>query len=374
MVAVSGRRGLRPRGAALRMAIAAGCVLLAAACGTAAHPGPAGGVAASAAPGKITETGSSLLYPLMHSWGVAYQSQSGVSVTTVSTSSGTGISSASAGTVDLGASDAYLSSGDVVKNRTLLNIPLVISAQMVMYNLPGVSTSAHVSLNGTVLAEIYEGAIRMWNDPRIAAINPHVKLPAVKIVPVRRKDSSGDTFLFTSYLSTQNLRWNNSVGYGTIAAWPRVPGELPEKGSTGVLQACEAAPGCIAYEGISYLSKARAAGLGEAALANAAGHYMVPSAATIQASAASFVSLTPPNETISMIDGPAVGGYPIVNYEYAVVSSRQPDARTAGELRAFLRWVVTTGNGASYVDAVGFAPLPAALVALGEQQIEEIGS
>ena len=74
-----------------------------------------------------------------------------------------------------------------------------------------------------------------------------------------------------------------------------------------------------------------------------------------------------------MIDGPAAGGYPIVNYEYAVVSTRQPDAARASAIRAFLRWVITTGNQASYVDAVGFQPLPAALVALGEQQIEEIG-
>jgi phosphate transport system substrate-binding protein len=134
-----------------------------------------------------------------------------------------------------------------------------------------------------------------------------------------------------------------------------------------------AAPGCVAYNGISYLAPALAGHLGYASLANEAGQYTLPSAAAIQASVARFVSLTPPSETISIIDGPAATGYPIVNYEYAVVKSDQPDAAKASEIKAFLRWVITTGNEAAYVDTVGFQPLPKALVTLGEQQIAEIG-
>ena len=169
-------------------------------------------------------------------------------------------------------------------------------------------------------------------------------------------------------------QWNSQIGYGTTVAWPSVPGELPETGSLNVLHACEATPGCVAYNGISYLAQAEAGGLGEAELANHAGQYTLPTADAITASVASFVSLTPPNETISMIDGPAPTGYPIVNYEYAVVSTRQPDAARASALKAFLRWVITTGNHPKYVDAVGFQPLPPALVTLGKQQIAEIGS
>ena len=120
----------------------------------------------------ISEAGSSLLYPLMGTWASAYQRQTpGVTVKTASTSSGKGIAAASAGTVDLGASDAYLSSGDLVKTPALVNIPLAISAQTVIYNLPGMSPR-HVKLDGAVLAEIYDGTITMWDDPRIAAINP----------------------------------------------------------------------------------------------------------------------------------------------------------------------------------------------------------
>jgi phosphate transport system substrate-binding protein len=336
----------------------------------------AGQTSAAAEPtGTITETGSGLLYPLARTWAAAYHQQfPGVTVTTASTGSGQGIALASAGKADIGASDAYLSSGDLVKNPALLNIPLAISAQTVIYNLPELGQASHVNLDGAVLARIYDGTITRWNDPAIAALNRGVRLPAVTIVPVRRSDSSGDTFLFTSYLSTQDQQWNDTIGYGITAAWPVVPGALTAVGSVAMMHACESAPGCVAYNGISYLSQALAGGLGEAALANSAGAFTLPSAATISDGVSSFTSITPPNEAISMIDGPSAGGYPIINYEYAVVSTRQPDAARAAMIRAFLRWVITTGNEASYVDAVGFQPLPAAVVSLGEQQIGRIGS
>jgi len=384
-VAGNGQRGLRLRGpgrrrsarAGIRWLAAAGALaVLTAACGAVTQPGqPTRPGPASGRANALTETGSSLLYPLMRTWAAGYAKQAaGLTVTTASTSSGAGIAAASAGTADIGASDAYLSSGDVVKKPALRNIPLAVSAQTVVYNLPGISAADHVRLDGAVLAGIYDGSITRWDDPAISAINPHLTLPAIKIVPVHRYDSSGDTFLFTSYLSTQDAGWNGKVGYGTIVSWPTPAGALQEKGSLDMLHACAAHPGCVAYNGISYLAQARAGGLGEAELGNAAGQYSLPDAATIQAAIGSFVSLTPASETISMIDGPAAAGYPIVNYEYAVVSVKQPDAATASAIRAFLRWVITGGNQASYVDAVGFQPLPATLVTLGQQQIQEIGA
>jgi phosphate transport system substrate-binding protein len=342
--------------------------------------GPGGTVAiaartAAVPAGTITETGSTLLYPLARTWAAAYHRQfPGVTVTTAATGSGKGIELASAGRADIGASDAYLSSGDLVKSPALLNIPLAISAQTVIYNLPGLSASDHVNLNGAVLAGIYDGTITTWDDPAITGLNKNLHLPAIKIVPVHRSDGSGDTFLFTSYLSTQDPQWDDTTGYGTTADWPPVQGAMAEQGSVNTMRACEATPGCVAYNGISYLSQALAHGLGEAALANSVGAYTLPGAAAIQASVASFVSLTPPNETISMIDGPSARGYPIVNYEYAVVSTRQPDAAKASAIKAFLNWVITTGNGSSYLNTVGFQPLPTAVVSLGEDQIAEIGS
>jgi phosphate transport system substrate-binding protein len=353
---------------------------LTAACGSgtagADPPGASGGPSGAAAgsPASLSETGSTLLYPLMRDWATAYHQQvPAVSVAVAATGSSAGIAAASAGKADIGTSDAYLSSGDLVENPALVNIPLAISAQQVDYNLPGLRAGTHVRLDGQVLARMYQGTITSWNDPAIAALNPGVRLPAVTVVPVHRSDGSGDTFLFSSYLSTQDPAWNTAIGYGTTVAWPPVAGAVGAHGNSGMVSACQHTAGCVAYAGISYLSAALADGLGEAELANAAGQFELPTAATISASVAAFVSSTPPNETISMVDGPAAGGYPIVNYEYAIVSTRQPSPAKARALRAFLKWVITTGNSAVYLDPVRFQPLPADVVALAVQQIDRIG-
>jgi phosphate transport system substrate-binding protein len=383
-VAVRRPRTPRPAVAALRIAVAAALVGLAAACGAATGGGAAGGggqanpvnaAALSASDTTISETGSTLLYPLARTWAAAYHQQyPGVTVSTAGTGSGAGIEAASDGKADIGASDAYLSSGDLVTNPRLLNIPLAVSAQTVIYHVPGLPAGSHLQLTGTVLADIYRGTITSWNDPKIKALNPNLPLPPVTIVPLHRSDRSGDTFLFTSYLSTQDSAWDASIGYGTTANWPKVAAAMPEDGSLAVLHGCAATAGCVAYNGISYLAQAQAAGLGEAALANSAKNFTLPTASAINDSVGSFVSLTPPNETISMIDGPSADGYPIVNYEYAVVSTSQPNAGVAAAVRAFLSWVITTGNRSSFLDPVGFQPLSPTVAQLGRAQIAEIGS
>ncbi|HEV2377506.1 MAG TPA: phosphate ABC transporter substrate-binding protein PstS [Streptosporangiaceae bacterium] len=359
-------------------------VALVAACTS--SPGPAvsslpgssqsgGSIPSSPAPGHatISETGSTLLFPLMGTWATAYHQQfPNISITTAGTGSGKGKAEASAGKVDIGASDAYLSSGELVQNPALVNVPLAISAQQVNYNLR-LPANVHLKLDGQVLAAMYQGKITTWNDRAIAALNPGVALPATRVVPLHRSDSSGDTFLFTSYLSTHDPAWNTAIGYGTTVAWPNVSGALAEKGNKGMVAGCQATPGCVAYAGISYLSTALADGLGEAQLANTFGQYVLPTAATIQAAVQSFVSATPPNETISMVDGPASGGYPIVNYEYAIVSTRQRSAATARDIKAFLHWAITTGNGAGFLGQVRFEPLPKSVVSLSGAQITRIG-
>jgi phosphate transport system substrate-binding protein len=279
MLARRCRRARLAVAAALRIGAAALAVLTAA-CGAGANGAGQTAVAATTRPaGTITETGSGLLYPLARTWAAAYHKQfPGVTVTTASTGSGKGIALASAGKDDIGASDAYLSSGDLVQNHSLLNIPLAISAQTVIYNLPGLSRRSHVKLNGAVLAGIYEGTITRWDDPAIAGLNQGLHLPAITIVPVHRSDSSGDTFLFTSYLSTQDQQWNETIGYGRTAAWPPVPAAKPASGSVTTMRECEAMPGCVSYNGISYLSQALAGGLGEAMLANSAGRFLLPTA------------------------------------------------------------------------------------------------
>jgi len=343
-----------------------------------ASPGSAGPSAVSAtAPASsaavLRETGSSLLYPLFSIWATAYHSQfARITITIASTGSGAGLAAAADGKADVGASDAYLSSANVAASPDLENIPLAISAQQVSYNLPGLKAS--LRLSGAVLAQMYQGTITTWNDPAIARLNPGVTLPGTRVVPLHRSDSSGDTFLFTTYLSRQDPAWSGSVSYGTTVAWPAVPGALAAKGNTGMVKSCAAAPGCVAYIGISYESQTAAAGLGQAALLDDAGSYEQPTAATIGADAAGFASTTPASGTLSLIDGTSAGAYPLVNYEYAIVSTSQPTATKATDLQALLNWVLTTGQQSTYLGQVNFQPLPPSVVAIAQALTQKITS
>jgi phosphate transport system substrate-binding protein len=191
---------------------------------------PGGGIPAGPGPGaqSLSEAGSTLLAPVMGAWTTAYhQRYLNVIIKTAAIGSGKGIAAAAAGRADIGASDAYLSSGTLVQHQTLLNIPLAISAQQVNYNVPGLRPGIHLRLNGKVLAEMYQGTIKTWNDPKIAKLNQGVQLPGTPVVPVHRLDSFGDTFLFTSYLAAHDSVWNHNQSYGTVVAWPSVAGREP---------------------------------------------------------------------------------------------------------------------------------------------------
>jgi phosphate transport system substrate-binding protein len=367
------------------LGVAVSVMLVAAACGSnstggAASPrATAGSVATAPATSNVTlsETGDKDFYPLMSAWVDAYHSRyPNVTITTESTVSGTGISQAAAGAVNIGASAIYLSESDMAAHPGLMNIALAVTSVHVNYNLPGVLE--RLKLNGKVLAAIYQGTIKTWNDPQIAALNPGVNLPVIPVVPLHRIDGgSSDTFLFTEYLSKQDPDgWGKKPGYSTTVDFPALPGALGEKGTAGMVAGCAERPGCIAYIGTRFPDEALYNGLGEAQLGNASGNYLPPDAQSVQAEAASFASQTPANEVISLVNGPAADGYPIVNYEYAIVYSKQKDPAVAQTMQAFLHWAVTNGNGPSFMDRVHIflRPLPDAVVKLSDAQIARITS
>ena len=324
---------------------------------------------------NIFETGSTLLYPLFQLWSSAYHSKySNIKVTPSGTGSGAGISDAADGIVDIGASDAYLSSTQVSQHPGLKNIALAISAQQINYNVPGLNKT-HLKLNGQVLSQIYQGKITLWNDQAIAKLNPGVNLPADKIIALHRSDSSGDTFLFSSFLTAADPNgWGSSIGYGTSIGFPSLSNALGETGNGGMVTGCQATPGCIAYIGISYLGKTQADGLGEAMLENASGKFELPTPATMTAEAKQLESKTPANETLSMIYDSAASGYPIVNYEYAIIPPKELNGKVAQAVRAFLAWAVDPKNGSasSFLNQVDFQPLTPAVAALSDAQIAQI--
>jgi phosphate transport system substrate-binding protein len=309
--------------------------------------------------------------PLFALWGPAYHtSHSQVTVRTASSSSGVGISSAAVGAVDIGASDAYLSPSDVAKYSTLANIPLAVAALMVVYRVRGVSPSTHLRLDGTVLAQIFSGKITRWNDPAITSLNHGVTLPGDPIVLIHRADTSGSTFLFTSYMNAQAPADWSPFLIGTKIAWPQQPGEIGASGSQGIVSKIKATSGGISYVGVSYESDITGDNqLGMAALGNSSGNFELPTTSSIDAGLASFTN-TPANEAISLINGSEAQAYPIINYEYAIVNTAQASATLARDIQAFLYWTITSGT--TQLSSVNFQPLPPSVVTLSEAQIATI--
>ena len=322
----------------------------------------------------LNETGSTLLYPLFQRWIPDYAHMApGVTVTAAATGSGTGIAAAISGDARIGASDAYMSDEQAEQNTGVVNIPLAISAQTINYNVPGLN-DAGLKLDGPTLAGIYTGQITEWDAPPIAALNPGVKLPHQTIVPIRREDASGDTFIFSQFLDFATQSWEDRFGYGTSVTWPSVAGEKTATGNDGMVQTLAATPYAVAYIGISFRDAIAKAKLGSAALKNQNGKFLLPTAETISAGASELDPRTPSDERLSLVFAPGDNSYPLVNYEYAVVSIRQPDPASAAALRQFLLWAVAAegGNAPKYLDAVGFIPLPDFIRALSENQINRI--
>ena len=334
----------------------------------------AAAIPALAANVTLKETGSTLLYPLFQLWIPDYATVApNVSITAAGTGSGAGITAAISGDARIGASDAYMSDEQVQQNRGILNIPVAISAQTVNYNIPSLNGSG-LKLSGPILAGIYSGKISTWDAPEIAKLNPGVQLPHQAIVPIRRSDASGDTFVFTQFLDFSTQTWEDKIGYGTNVNWPAVAGERTATGNEGMVETVGGTPYSVGYIGISFTDAIAKAGLGTAQLENQNGKFVLPTPDTINAAASELDPRTPPDERLTLAFAPGDDSYPLINYEYAVVSTRQPDADTAEALRHFLLWAIALqgGNAPKYLDKVGFIPLPDFIRALSEKQIQQI--
>jgi phosphate transport system substrate-binding protein len=329
--------------------------------------------AARAGEVNLTETGSSLLYPLFNVWVAEYaKTHPGIRITTGSTGSGAGIDQAVSGAVQIGASDAYMSDAQARKSPQIINVPMAISALTVNYNLPGLNDT-HLKFDGPTLAGIYTGKIRSWDDKAIAALNPDVKLPHNDIIPVRRGDGSGDTFVFTQYLTFSTQSWEDRLGYGTSIAWPALAGGLTAEGNLGVLQTVQKTPYSITYVGVSFHTEIAEAGLGTASLKSYSGEFLLPSPDTVAAAAASLSPRTPPDERLTLVNAPGANAYPLVNYEYAIVSTRQADPATATAIRKFLLWAIAPDEANErYLEDAHFIALPAHIWVLSHDQIETI--
>ena len=328
---------------------------------------------ARAAEVTLAETGSTLIYPVFRVWAADYpKTHPGVTVTAAATDSGAGVEQAISGAAQIGVSDAYMSDTQVRDNPLVINVPMAISAQTVNYNIPDLN-SQNLKLDGPTLAGIYAGKIQSWDDPAIAAINPNVKLPHNAIVPIRRSDVSGDTFIFTQYLTFTTPSWEYSPGYGTTIAWPAAPNGLTADGNAGMIAKIHDTPYSLGYVGISLHEDVAKAGIGTAALKSYDGEFLLPTPQAIEAAAAALWPRTPQDERLTLVNAPGANAYPLINYEYAVVTKKQPSPETAAALRSFLLWAIAPDEtNAKYLANANFIPLPAHVWVLSHDQIEEI--
>ena len=324
-------------------------------------------------PQTLSEAGSSLLYPYLQKLAPGISAAfPNITLTPAAGGSGTGQSEALSGTIDLGGSDAYLSSAQVTANPGSLNIPIAVSAQAVNYNLPGIT---NLKLSGSVIAQIYEGTITTWNNAAIATLNPGVTLPSTPIIPIRRSDSSGDTFIFTSFLSATNPTWSSGPSFGTTVSWPTVASELTASGNPAMVDTLHTTPGGIAYVGVRVEGTALVDGLGEAELENASGSYVQPETTTITAAVTAGATNVPASLAASLIYETGAQAYPIVNFEYLIINpSKITSSDTALAIRTFIEWAISSTGGATQdnLSAVGFVPLPTTVVPLVNTAVAQI--
>ena len=317
------------------IAVALGCVL-----------------ALPAAAQQITGAGSTFVYPILSKWSEAYNKLKGVQINYQSIGSGGGIAQIKAATVDFGASDAPLPP-DQLTQIGLAQFPLVIGGIVPVVNIPGIE-AGQLRFTGPLLANIYLGAIKRWNDPALAAANPGVKLPDQAITVVHRSDGSGTTFNWVNYLSKVSPEWKSKVGEGTSVAWPVGVGG---KGNEGVAEYVNRIKGSIGYVEYAYvLQNKMKFGL----VQNQAGNFIKPETATFQTAAASADWAKAKDFYLVMTDAPGAQAYPVAATVFILMYKQPKDPARSQETIAFFKWALDSGQ--DLATSLDYVPLPPPLV------------
>jgi phosphate transport system substrate-binding protein len=300
----------------------------------------------------ITGAGSTFVYPILSKWSSDYNVSTGQKVNYQSIGSGGGIAQIKAATVDFGASDKPLSSAEL-KAAGLGQFPVVIGGVVPVVNIAGVA-AGKMRFTGPLLADIYMGKITTWNDPAIAAVNPGLRLPAQRITVVHRSDGSGTTFNFVNYLSKVSPEWKEKVGEGTSVNWPAGVGG---KGNEGVAAYTKQIKGGIGYVELSYALQSKMA---YAAVRNAAGKYIQPSAESFAAAAASADWSKAQDFNLVITDAPGDEAWPIAASVFVIMYKQPKKMAGSKSARKFFTWALE--NGQPQAASLDYVPLPPALV------------
>jgi phosphate transport system substrate-binding protein len=342
------------------------CLAFAIACSGAGGPGPGGGPSGGAV--NLRGAGASFPNPLYQKWLSEYgKAHPDMKIDYQSIGSGGGIKQVKEQTIDFGASDAPMKDEDLKSAPAeILHIPTVLGAVVLTYNLEGVKQPLRFSPD--VVADIFLGKVKTWDDARLKADNPGVTLPTAAITPVYRSDGSGTSAVFTDYLSKVSPEWKAQVGAGTSPKWPA---GLGAKGNEGVTGQVKATPNTIGYVELAYAVQNK---LPVALIKNASGNFVEPSLDAVTAAAAESLATTPEDLRVSITNAGGATAYPISSYTYLLVYKDQKDAAKGKALVDFVWWGIHEGQAVTKDPQYPYAPLPAEMVKRAEAKINSITS
>ncbi len=302
---------------------------------------------------NITGAGSSFVYPVLSKWSAAFHDKTGNEVNYQSIGSGGGVAQIKAATVDFGASDAPLKAEDL-QHFGLGQFPVVIGGIVPVVNIAGVKPG-DLKLTGDVLAGIYLGNIKTWNDPAIAQLNPGVNLPATQITVVHRADGSGTSFNFTNYLSKANKEWQGKLNFGTTVAWPAGIGG---KGNDGVAAYVHQIRNSIGYVEYAYALQNH---MSYAIMQNAAGQWVSPNAISFAAAAATADWKGAKDFNVIMTNAPGPQAWPITATTWVIMYKKPKNAANSKTAFDFFKWSIEQGQ--PQAEQLAYVPLPPTLVA-----------
>jgi phosphate transport system substrate-binding protein len=307
---------------------------------------------------------------MMKKWAGAYLKAEGVQIDYTSSGSSDGISKMIDKKNDFGCTDAPLNEEQTARaaaeGGAVVHIPLVMGAVVPLYNLPGVEQT--LKFTGPVLADIFMGKIKKWNDPALAKINPGVNLPDLEIVTAHRGDGSGTTFIFTDYLCKVSAEWAKGPGNGQQIKWPPAANGQGAQKNDGVAGFVSRTKGALGYVELIYaLRENKKFG----AVQNKDGQFVLASLEGVTAAAAGALNDIPDDLRFSMTNAPGKEAYPISGTTWAVLFVKQPNADKAAALEQLFKWL--TGDQAqSMVKDLQYARLPKELASRVEKQIERL--
>ena len=306
------------------------------------------GVVGTASAADITGAGATFPYPVYAKWAEAYKAKTGVGMNYQSIGSGGGIAQIKAKTVDFGASDMPLKPEDL-QSAGLMQFPAIIGGVVPVVNIEGVAPGA-LKFTGPVLADIYLGKIKAWNDKAIVDLNPGVKLAADPITVVRRSDGSGTTFIWTDYLSKVSDEWKSKVGSSTAVAWPEGVGG---KGNEGVAAYVQRIKGSIGYVEYAYAKRNK---MSYASVQNKDGQFVQPDDATFQAAAAYADWKSVPGFYQILTNQPGKTSWPITGASFILLQAKQDKPQNAAEVMKFFDWAFK--NGQAMAGDLDYVSLP----------------